>query len=326
MQGTARDSSHGKPKIDARRVMHRRRPQAVLCGQSLPAARLACLLLVAAGLAACATQPVAWRSAPGDTKRVPMPATIVLASVQTPKPSLLPPPPPQPPERVAPQWQAIGESVRTQPVLAAQAGSGPLRIYLIGGIHGDETEARSVLQALADEPDPRWTLRIIRDLNPDGTATRKRNNANGFDLNRNWPARNFNPRSSGGRTPLSEPETRAVEADLRAFRPDLVLVLHSISTGPFVNFDGPAAQFASAFVQGARGVNHRWKVRPSMGYPTPGSLGSYLGADRGIPILTAEFRRGQDEAAASRELKKGMQALADAYHTRVAQAWQVGSR
>lgn len=289
-------------------------------------ARLACLLIVAAALTACATQPVAWHSAPGDTERAPAPSTITAAPVAEPGASVPTATPTPTPVRIAPQWQPIGESVQKRPVLAAQAGSGPLRIYLIGGIHGDETEARSVLQGLLDEPDVRWTLRIVRDLNPDGTAARSRENANGFDLNRNWPARNFNPRSSGGRKPLSEPETRAVEADLRAFRPHLVLVLHSISIGPFVNFDGPAAPFADAFVRGARGVNRRWTVRPSMGYPTPGSLGSYLGVDRGIPILTAEFRRGQAEASASAALQKGMQALVDAYTTRLAQTSQVESQ
>ena len=35
-----------------------------------------------------------------------------------------------------------------------------------------------------------------------------------------------------------------------------------------------------------------WPVRPQIGYPTPGSLGSWLGIDRGIPILTLELPAG----------------------------------
>jgi len=33
-------------------------------------------------------------------------------------------------------------------------------------------------------------------------------------------------------------------------------------------------------------------IRPQIGYPTPGSLGSWLGIDRGIPILTLELPGG----------------------------------
>jgi hypothetical protein len=46
-----------------------------------------------------------------------------------------------------------------------------------------------------------------------------------------------------------------------------------------------------------------------MGYDTSGSLGSYLGIDRNIPILTIEFQRGQDEAVARVELREGLAAV-----------------
>ena len=136
-----------------------------------------------------------------------------------------------------------------------------------------------------------------------------RANAHGFDLNRDWPALNFAPGSAGGDVPLSEPETSALARDLRAFRPDVVLVLHASATGPFVNYDGPAAALATAFADAARSVEYAWPVEPDIGYPTPGSLGSYLGADRGIPILTIEFQRGQSEDSARAALQKGLPAV-----------------
>ena len=46
-----------------------------------------------------------------------------------------------------------------------------------------------------------------------------------------------------------------------------------------------------------------------MGYPTTGSLGSYLGVDQDVPILTIEFQQGQDEAAAASALEKGLAAV-----------------
>jgi len=41
-------------------------------------------------------------------------------------------------------------------------------------------------------------------------------------------------------------------------------------------------------VAGASG----WPVRADIGYPTPGSLGSWLGLDRGLPVLTLELPPG----------------------------------
>jgi predicted deacylase len=205
-------------------------------------------------------------------------------------------------------WTPIGASVENRPLLAAQSGKGALRVYVIGGIHGDEVEGRSELESLRTQARAGATLRIVRDLNPDGTAAGRRGNANGYDLNRNWPATNFQALATGGPAPLSEPETRALARDLQAFRPDLVLVLHSIAAGPLVNFDGPADRLAQAFADAARQSHPDWRVEPDMGYPTPGSLGSYLGVDRKIPILTIEFARGQDEASASASLRRGLAA------------------
>src|SRR5436190_2235924 len=62
----------------------------------------------------------------------------------------------------APIWKPIGASVEGRPLLVAQAGSGPLRVYLIGGIHGDETEGRSALGFAKDLPLAAATIRIVR--------------------------------------------------------------------------------------------------------------------------------------------------------------------
>src|ERR1051326_3147278 len=40
----------------------------------------------------------------------------------------------------APAWTRIGSSVRGKPIEAVTLGSGPKRVYIIGGIHGDEPE------------------------------------------------------------------------------------------------------------------------------------------------------------------------------------------
>lgn len=189
----------------------------------------------------------------------------------------------------------LGTSVEGRPLQAETFGTGDRRIYLIGGIHGDERggieNAERIALWLASQPPRGVTVRYLTDLNPDGTAARRRENAHGIDLNRNWPARNFTPAAERGPAPLSEPEAAAVYRDVIAFAPDVVLVLHAARRGPFVNFDGPARDLARAFADAAAVFDPRWHVQADMGYPTPGSLGSWLGLDLGVPILTIETDR-----------------------------------
>jgi protein MpaA len=116
--------------------------------------------------------------------------------------------------------------------------------------------------------------------NPDGLAAGTKNSAHDVDLNRNFPARNF-----AGPTPLSEPETRAVSDLIERLRPAGVVSIHAPLA--CVNWDGPAEAWARA-VAAACG----WPALGDIGYPTPGSLGSWLGLDRGVPILTLELPPG----------------------------------
>jgi len=194
-------------------------------------------------------------------------------------------------------------------------GGGPLRIHVIGGIHGDERIGlqnldRLILWCREDAPHDRVTLRVVRDANPDGSARGTRTNSHGVDLNRNWPSRNFRASPRRGSAPSSEPEVAALRADLERFDPDLVLVLHAARSGPFVNHDGPAEPWAELFSRAAHSVDPRWHLVADMGYPTPGSLGSYLGVDLGVPVLTIEFERGQSADSAWAALRRGLEALA----------------
>ena len=153
------------------------------------------------------------------------------------------------------------------------------------------------------------TVRVVRDMNPDGTARGTRTNARGVDLNRNWPAANFRPSTNRGLRALSETETQAVWEDLTAFDPALVIVFHASRSGPFVNFDGPATLSAQRFVEGAVEHDGRWKVVADMGYATPGSLGTVIGQERGLPILTIEFERDGTAEQAWPSLTAGLNAL-----------------
>jgi predicted deacylase len=197
-------------------------------------------------------------------------------------------------------WQQIGESVQGRAIEIVQFGNGARRVLLIGGIHGDEPEGLPLIEQLAEEFAVDQTLtrgatvQIVRDLNPDGTAASSRTNSNGVDLNRNFPASNWDAKASSARMnpgprAASEPETRVLIEVIRDFQPDRILVMHATRGKPMVNYDGPARQLAESLSQ-----LNGYVTSDTIGYPTPGSLGSYAGIDMQIPIITLELPRGID--------------------------------
>jgi len=193
-------------------------------------------------------------------------------------------------------WQTIGHSHQGRPLRIRRIGNGPRRVIWIGGIHGNEREGAI---STAELPAALWrvpgalgqvTLTILEDINPDGTASNRRGNARGIDLNRNYPARNFLPGKTFGKRPLDQPEAKALHDLVRSERPHLVIVAHSWRNDHFINFDGPAVRHAELFAE-----RSGYRVKPSDRIsPTPGSLGSWIGRKLQIPILTLEHERGSD--------------------------------
>jgi protein MpaA len=115
------------------------------------------------------------------------------------------------------------------------------------------------------------------------------------DLNRNCPTANWaatseKPQHYPGHAPASEPETRALIRLIERLQPTLIVTLHAPLA--CVNYDGPAASSA-AQLAAAIGL----PVRAEIGYPTPGSLGTWAGVERGIPIVTVEFGEVAPETA-----------------------------
>ena len=189
----------------------------------------------------------------------------------------------------------IGRSTLGRPIFAQRFGGGGAPLLLMGGIHGDEPATVDLLVELCgrlgggDGPLDCPPLWLLPAANPDGLARNRKNSERDVDLNRNFPARSFTtahaPGYFPGPAPLSEPETEAIAALIAQEPIRGAIAVHA----PFacVNYDGPAAAWAEA-VAAACG----WPARGEIGYPTPGSFGSWLGVDRGLPILTLELPPG----------------------------------
>ena len=74
-------------------------------------------------------------------------------------------------------------------------------------------------------------LWIVESMNPDGQAAQERGNANGVDLNRNFP-HNWGPIGEPGDSqhagpgPASEPETQAMANFMTQLQPDITIWYH----------------------------------------------------------------------------------------------------
>jgi hypothetical protein len=169
----------------------------------------------------------------------------------------------------------------------------PKRILAFSLIHGDEMPSGSVARSWMERLsaiEPRNSWRIVPILNPDGLAKRTRMNANGVDLNRNFPTKNWekeskrywekevknDPRRFPGTKSASEIETRCAIKHIEEYDPDFIISLHT----PYgvLDFDGPPIQFPKAPLP--------WQ---SLGN-YPGSLGRYMWHDRKHPVLTVELQ------------------------------------
>jgi predicted deacylase len=149
----------------------------------------------------------------------------------------------------------IGYSVSGRPLEVYTFGYGEKQVMIAAGIHGG-SEWNTI--ALADEliihinEHPELlptdvTLYILRNINPDGDARAHtiegRVNDHGVDLNRNFPE-NWQAtwdrdgcwdylQTTGGPSPGSEPETRAVMNFLSSHRVKALISYHSAALGIF---------------------------------------------------------------------------------------------
>ena len=207
--------------------------------------------------------------------------------------------------------RALCESAKLQPSTAQSVNgrtlwmrdikpdNATLRVLVIGAIHGDELSSASValhwlnlaeLGVFAMPQAVHW--RFIPALNPDGLFNQppRRVNANGVDLNRNFPTPNWerdakiywekrtkkDPRRYPGAKPLSEPESRFLHEEMQRFKPQLIVSIHA----PYgvLDFDGPSVPPSK--------LGRLYLDQVGI---FPGSLGNYGGVHKGVPVVTVEL-------------------------------------
>ncbi len=176
-------------------------------------------------------------------------------------------------------------------------------LLFIGVVHGDETEGLYLFKKIqkylqGKKTERKKNILFISCLNPDGMALNSRANANGVDLNRNLPTQNWKPAQKGeatyttffgGNSPGSELETQFLVRIIEKYTPGLIVTFHS----PLhcVNYDGSARDIAKKICD-----LNGYRLAENIGYGTPGSLGTWAGVERKIPIITYEFPKTESIA------------------------------
>ena len=176
------------------------------------------------------------------------------------------------------------------------------RVLVLGMIHGDEALAGEMALEWSDRLTKltgfRNQWRVVPMLNPDGLRLKTRMNARGVDLNRNFPTKDWgdealqfwkkkaaeDPRRFPGDTAASEAETKCAIAQIKDFKPDFIVSVHT----PYkvLDFDGPKMGFPAY-------RDLPWKALGNF----PGSLGRFMWRDYQVPVLTVELGDSMVDAA-----------------------------
>lgn len=176
------------------------------------------------------------------------------------------------------------------------------RIMIMGGIHGDEISAVSLVfrwvdflvdQVPADSDLKKMRFFFMPLLNPDGywSRPRTRTNLSAVDLNRNFATKGWNEdalkywvkrtgkdkRRFPGHGAASEVETRYCQDVITKFKPEIIVAVHA----PYgiLDHDGP--------VKFPKNLHSPLPVKALGSFP--GSLGRYAGNERNIPVITVEL-------------------------------------
>lgn len=195
--------------------------------------------------------------------------------------------------------QSFGRSVLGTSLEYWPATNTTCELMLLAGQHGEEPDCTVILsRALRALIEPAQHVATVLALNPDGLQRGTRGNANGVDLNRNFPTIDWSADAtnyrwnhdaeppddrialSPGTSPGSEPETHALIDLIKKLRPKQIVSLH----GPLACIDDPGQTPFGLWLAEQTAM----PLVTDIGYPTPGSFGTWC-AEQNIPIITWEF-------------------------------------
>ena len=196
---------------------------------------------------------------------------------------------------------SAGKSVEQRDINYTVHGNGGEVTLVIAGIHGDEKAgvaiANKLDSVLAERPYKALgkTIVILPIANPDGYAKNSRLNARKIDINRNFATFNRIDNNNNGHRGLSEPESIALAKIIYDYNPSKIISLHSSLA--CIDYDGPAEAIAKR-------MGSQCSLPVMKLGSRPGSLGTYAGFEKAVPMITVEFTPDDEKLGADRLWEK----------------------
>lgn len=215
------------------------------------------------------------------------------------------------------RWTYDDLSVKGEPLIYQSfmnAGEGKPITLILCTVHGDEYTSpylciRLVRDIIFDNPQKYKNVNVVIAplIDPDGFLLKKpsRLNANGVDINRNFPTKNWDkealkswaktykkdPRRFPGHKAASEPETLFQMGLIEKFKPEKILSIHA--PYGFLDYDfssEDSESFSQEVRELAKDISKESKNFRLVDFHVfPGSLGNYAGLERAIPTYTLEL-------------------------------------
>lgn len=204
------------------------------------------------------------------------------------------------------QVGSIGTSVNGRAISSFAFGSGSTTLLYVGTTHGNEQGTSSLLYSWVDflEQNPELIpadkrIVVIPRLNPDGYASSGRTNANNVDLNRNFPANDWKSEvrmpngqvlpQGGGVSALSEPESAALAAFVRTYRPKMTFTYHSTGGLVWGNGAGTANEVAGWYADTVGYADETYAGTVFEHYDTTGSFEQWTVDKEGLGTVLVEL-------------------------------------
>lgn len=199
---------------------------------------------------------------------------------------------------------SYGTSVQGRSLLAYYFGSsGPITMY-VGAIHGNESSSTGLMHSwishLEANPGLFSSRRIVvvPTINPDGLAAGTRTNSRGVNLNRNFPTDNWVKdiddtdgvhKGGGGKSPLSEPEAKALASLTTNLSPRLLLSFHAIGSLVVGDAGSSSASYAAAYASRVGYRNATGQSSTTFDYAITGAYEDWTYRNIGIPSMVIEL-------------------------------------
>jgi len=208
----------------------------------------------------------------------------------------------------------FGSSVQKRPLRAYILGAGENVTLIFAAVHGNETATPYLVAQLRahlkKHPEILKNRRavLVPVMNPDGLQKKTRVNANGVDINRNYPgtwkkAKRGDSFKSGP-SAASEPEAQAMIRLVKKYRPDKIVSIHQPLS--CLAYSGARSRTLARVIARENG----YKIKSNIGYPTPGGFGGYCEKIIKTSVVTLELPWQKPEAAWKRNAKALVAAIA----------------